>query len=55
MSDFYGELSDILTIEPITVTVEYWILSEDIPVNINIWLFNETTEYTPATPNGQES
>lgn len=43
------------TTEPILVTIEYWVLSEDVPVNACFWLFDEHNNWICAVGNFKET
>jgi lipopolysaccharide transport system ATP-binding protein len=43
------------TTEPICITIDYWILSNDVPVNMAFWLFDEQGNCICSVGNYQET
>lgn len=43
------------TTEPIFVTIEYWVLSDDVPVNVDFWLFDEQGNWICGSGNYKET
>lgn len=43
------------TTEPIFVTIEYWVLSDELPVNVDFWLFDEHQNWICGVGNFKET